>query len=296
MTPRYRGWSSCSTRSSRDPRALFRDTKFGARQDEFRSRLLTSGVTARTHVRNPGELEVAVLHALMELPRARAPSAGPAAKPLWSVPPLHGDEVARPPLVEDLVAAVLSPDASAVALTTGFVGAGGFGKTTLARMVAHDPRMRARFPGGVVWVTVGEDTGGPDLAAKLVSAARLCKPGAAEVTDPMAAGAVWGQAVADRRVLLVVDESGPPDRWSRSWSAGNTWCGCSRPACPGCCRPRPCRCGSIRWPRARRGSSSQPDCPGCRPTWWLTAAIDGAVAGAALARARRSPGRASGRW
>ncbi len=40
-------------------------------------------------------------------------------------------------------------------------------------MVAHDPRVRAGFAGGVVWATVGEDAGGPDLAAKLVSVTRL---------------------------------------------------------------------------------------------------------------------------
>ena len=84
---------------------------------------------------------------------------------MWSVPPLRGDEVARPELAEALVAAVLAPDAGAVGVTTGLVGAGGFGKTTLARMVAHDPRVRAAFAGGVVWVTVGEDAAGPDLAA-----------------------------------------------------------------------------------------------------------------------------------
>ena len=104
------------------------------------------------------------------------------------------------------MAAVLSPDAGAVGVTTGLVGAGGFGKTTLARMVAHDPRVRAEFAGGVVWVTVGEDAAGPDLAAKLVSAARLFDPGAAEVTDPLAAGGVLGRALAGRRVLLVVDD------------------------------------------------------------------------------------------
>ena len=104
------------------------------------------------------------------------------------------------------MAAVLAPDADNVGVTTGLVGAGGFGKTTLARMLAHDPRVRAEFSGGVVWVTVGEDAGALDLAAKLVSAARLFDPTAAEVTDPQAAGAVLGRVLSGRRVLLVVDD------------------------------------------------------------------------------------------
>jgi Holliday junction resolvasome RuvABC ATP-dependent DNA helicase subunit len=73
------------------------------------------------------------------------------------VPPLRGDEVARPELAEALISAVLAADAGAVAVTTALVGAGGFGKTTLARMVAHDPRVRSEFGDGVVWVSVGED-------------------------------------------------------------------------------------------------------------------------------------------
>ena len=188
------------------PGALFRDTTFGARQEEFRSRLLDSGVTATPPVRNPGELEAAVLHALVELPRLQAATASRDAVSISLVPPLRGDEVARPEPAEDLVSALLSLEAGAVGVTTGLVGAGGFGKTTLARMVAHDQRIRAHFTGGVVWVTVGEEAAGPDLASKLVSTARLFDTAAADVNDPLAAGGVLARAMADRPVLLVVDD------------------------------------------------------------------------------------------
>ena len=46
-------------------------------------------------------------------------------------------------------------------------GAGGFGKTTVARMLVHDPTVQQAFPDGIAWVTIGEDAQGPDLAAKL---------------------------------------------------------------------------------------------------------------------------------
>ena len=59
---------------------------------------------------------------------------------------------------------------------------------------------------GVVWMPVGEDVEGPELAAKVVSAARLFDPAAAEVTDPVAAGGVLGRVLDGRRVLLVVDD------------------------------------------------------------------------------------------
>ena len=191
------------------PAALFRDPLNGVRQEAFRAHLQDSGLTAAT-VSTPGGLETMLFRALSDLSSmwgdTTADDQAHAGRLVWSVPPLRGDEVARPELAEALVAAVLAQDAGAVGVTTGLVGAGGFGKTTLARVVAHDPRVRAAFSDGVVWVTVGEDAGALDLAAKLVSAARLFDPTAAEVTDPQAAGAVLGRALAGRRVLLVVDD------------------------------------------------------------------------------------------
>lgn len=187
------------------PPALFRDVEYGIRQDAFRVRVRNSGLTA-VAVAGPAELEAALLHALMELSRDRTATHGTTPGPVWSVPSLRGDEVARPGLAARLVSAVLSPGAAAVGVTTGLVGAGGFGKTTLARMTAYDPRIRGEFHGGVVWVTVGEHAIGPDLAGKIVSTARLFDPAAPDVTDPMAAGAVLGRVVEGRRVLLVVDD------------------------------------------------------------------------------------------
>jgi hypothetical protein len=43
------------------------------------------------------------------------------------VPPLRGDEVARPGLMTELVGAVTRPGIGAVGMTTGLWGAGGLG-------------------------------------------------------------------------------------------------------------------------------------------------------------------------
>jgi hypothetical protein len=131
--------------------------------------------------------------------------------PVVGVPPLRGDEVARPQVAEALVAALLAPGAGSVGVTTGLVGAGGFGKTTLARIVGHDQRVRGEFGDGQVWVTVGEERAGPELAALITSVTRLFDPHAPEVTDPHIAGTSLGRALGGRRVLLVVD-----DVWSRA--------------------------------------------------------------------------------
>jgi hypothetical protein len=53
--------------------------------------------------------------------------------PVFAVPPLRGDEVARPGLMDELVAAVMGPGGGVVGMTAGLWGAGGFGKTTGAR-------------------------------------------------------------------------------------------------------------------------------------------------------------------
>ena len=54
------------------PAAMFSDPEYGERQHTFRTRLADSGRTA-AKVATPGELEAAVLHALVELSCQSAP-------------------------------------------------------------------------------------------------------------------------------------------------------------------------------------------------------------------------------
>ena len=50
-----------------------------------------------------------------------------------------------------VVSALTAAGSGAVAVTTGLVGTGGFGKTTLAAKACQDRRVRRRFRGGIVW-------------------------------------------------------------------------------------------------------------------------------------------------
>ncbi|MFI7492949.1 NB-ARC domain-containing protein [Micromonospora echinaurantiaca] len=82
----------------------------------------------------------------------------------WEVPGLGGRRpVDRPDLTAKLVSYLTDGSANAVGVTTALHGAGGFGKTTLATYVCSGKLLRESFPGGLLWVTVGQDKSGAEL-------------------------------------------------------------------------------------------------------------------------------------
>ncbi|MFV2085746.1 NB-ARC domain-containing protein [Micromonospora sp. LOL_021] len=82
----------------------------------------------------------------------------------WEVPGLGGRRpVDRPDLTEKLVGYLKEGTGTAVGVTTALHGAGGFGKTTLATYVCSGSLLRETFPGGLLWVTVGQDKSTADL-------------------------------------------------------------------------------------------------------------------------------------
>ena len=85
---------------------------------------------------------------------------------------------------------------------------GGFGKTTLARMVCADQRVRRRFGGLSYLVTVGRDMRGSDkVAAKVNDVIRLVTGDEAAFTDPELAAQRLGSILdAGPRRLLVLDD------------------------------------------------------------------------------------------
>src|SRR5205085_2351016 len=75
-----------------------------------------------------------------------------------------GPVIDRPDVYAALVDSVLRGDFQPTTLTTAIEGGGGFGKTTLATLLCHDPRVADHFPGGLLWVTVGERSRDGQLA------------------------------------------------------------------------------------------------------------------------------------
>jgi WD40 repeat protein len=79
-----------------------------------------------------------------------------------AVQPLEPWVVDRPVEVNQIVAALRHTET--VGITIGVQGAGGFGKTTIAKMVRSDRRVLRQFRNRVYWVAVGRDTVGDALA------------------------------------------------------------------------------------------------------------------------------------
>lgn len=138
-------------------------------------------------------------------------------------PPVAGDPPPPPaPILEDwlvhraqvreVVAALRTSRPSTVALTTALQGAGGFGKTRLARIACADPRLRRHFRDRVYLVTIGRDIRSrAAIADKVAETTRFITGDTTSFTDPDLAGDHLGALLAQRpRTLLVLD-----DVWER---------------------------------------------------------------------------------
>ncbi|MFF5972122.1 NB-ARC domain-containing protein [Streptomyces sp. NPDC012769] len=99
-------------------------------------------------------------------------------------------------------------DGRTVAITTSLEGAGGFGKTVLARAVAASPRVRRHFRGRIYTVTIGRDVRGrAAVAAKVAEATRFITNDTTAFDDPALAGDHLGRLLDRRpRSLLLLDD------------------------------------------------------------------------------------------
>src|SRR5664280_789292 len=93
----------------------------------------------------------------------------------------------------------------------GLSGQGGIGKSVLAAALARDERVRTHFPDGVFWVPVGEQA---DLVGTQLDLLARLGDRDAVVRSVGTGRRLLAQALADRRVLLVVD-----DVWSTAAAA-----------------------------------------------------------------------------
>ncbi len=122
--------------------------------------------------------------------------------------------IARPRELAHVVAAVCEQPGETVGITTGLEGAGGFGKSTLARMACADERVCQHFDGRIYIVTIGRDVRErAAIATKVVETIRFITGHSTTYTDPAMAGDELGRLLdqhPQQRTLLVLDDVWDP--------------------------------------------------------------------------------------
>ncbi|MEU1480690.1 NB-ARC domain-containing protein [Streptomyces sp. NPDC005760] len=125
----------------------------------------------------------------------------------FMAPHSYREVVARPELSGAVLDILCRDTAQTVAMTTALHGAGGFGKTVLAAEICREPRMRERFPGGVLWADLEERTGAMLTVVINSLCAELGRP-QRTLENPERAGQLLAAALAERPPsLLVVDDA-----------------------------------------------------------------------------------------
>ena len=120
-------------------------------------------------------------------------------------PELPADFVARPREFDALKAHLLDPEGDSIAgITAALRGAGGYGKTTLAKALARDTDIQDAYFDGILWAELGEK---PErLIATLSDLVTLLSGDRPQLETINAAAAKLGETLGDRRILMVVDD------------------------------------------------------------------------------------------
>ena len=123
----------------------------------------------------------------------------------FMVEELPADHVPRHALLERLVPHLVDRTrGEPLARITALRGAGGYGKTALARAACHDEAVQAAFDDGILWVTLGENPG--DLTGRVEDLIHMLGGQRAGFAGLEAAGAALAELLAERELLIVIDD------------------------------------------------------------------------------------------
>ena len=143
-------------------------------------------------------------------PQAREGVSLPVRHRLFQARDLPKGYVPRPKAFDEIKQLLLNPqNHRTTAITTALRGAGGFGKTTLALALCHDPEIQAAFPDGILWVELGEQ---PLSSLNVLNGVlHALEPSLSEAVTLEEARDHWRTALHERVCLLVID-----DVWQKS--------------------------------------------------------------------------------
>ena len=91
-----------------------------------------------------------------------------------------------------------------VAITAALRGAGGYGKTTLAKAICHNEDIQNAFDDGILWVTLGENP--VDPTSKLADLVKILSGEPIDFSGLDATRTRFSELLADRDILLVIDD------------------------------------------------------------------------------------------
>ena len=99
-------------------------------------------------------------------------------------------------------------DNRTVGLTTALRGAGGYGKTTLANYLCHDPDVRFEFTDGIVRVEIGKERTEVEVTNIVNDLIERLDPNGKRpgYTNVVTASEYLGELIGEARLLLVIDD------------------------------------------------------------------------------------------
>ncbi|WP_284619518.1 DUF4062 domain-containing protein [Aquabacterium humicola] len=194
---------------------LCKENEHGLRIKTFRDWLQTKSGLRPAQFETIHELQEKVLAAL---PQALAKVASQrastresrAAEAVVRVPfmvdDLPPDFVPRPAEYAQLVSHLLDRERKEpLAITTALRGAGGFGKTVLARALCHNQDIRTAFKGGIMWVTLGENPG--SLIGRIQDLIYMLSDRRPSFDGIEGASTALAEALGERDILMVIDDA-----------------------------------------------------------------------------------------
>lgn len=121
-------------------------------------------------------------------------------------PDLEGYFVDRPHEFEQLKSNLLEKrSGKKVAITTALRGAGGYGKTTLAKALCHDKEIMDEFSDGILWVTLGEEP--KNLTGNIEDLICSISHERSRFESLEAATYYLKDILVDKKLLLVIDDA-----------------------------------------------------------------------------------------